>query len=131
MADNFHARAQVHLAMRQARPALADLDEALRLAPALAEARMRRAQVRAGLDDRAGAQADLAQLDAALPPSAHQRAAMGSLYASFAQVAEALRQFDLWLSTHPKDAGMADVLNGRCWLRTRLNIDLPLALRVC
>ena len=56
---------------------------------------------------------------------------MAQLYAGFAQAAEALRQFDLWVSTHPKDARLASVLNGRCWMRARLNIDLPLALEDC
>ncbi len=131
VADYFYARARVRLAMLQGGPALADLDEALRLDPALAEARMRRAVVRAELGDRPGAQADLTQLDAALPPSAPLRADMAALYASFDRAPEALRQFDLWVSTHQKDARLAGVLNSRCWLRARLNIDLPLALDDC
>jgi tetratricopeptide (TPR) repeat protein/predicted aspartyl protease len=131
VADYFYARARVHLAMRQSAPALADLDEALRLDPALAEARFRRALVRVELGDRPGAQADLVQLDAALPPSSPLRADMAQLYAAFAQASDALRQFELWVSTHQKDARLASVLNGRCWMRTRLNIDLPLALEDC
>jgi len=131
VADYFYARARVHLAMRTPRTALADLDRALLLDPALAEARIRRAAVRADLADRPGAQADLAQLDATLAPSSHLRADMANLYAVFAQAPEAVRQYDLWLSTHPKDARRASLLNGRCWLRARLNIDLPLALEDC
>ena len=131
VADYFYARARVHLAMRQVRSALADLDEALRLDPTLADARFRRAWVRAALDDRPGAKADLTQLDAELPPSSHLRADMAELYASFDQASEALRQFDLWVSTHRKDVRLASVLNNRCWTRTRLNIDLPLALEDC
>ncbi len=131
VADYFFARARLHLRMRHARPALADFDEALRLDPALSEARLRRAGLRAGMGDRTGAQADLAQLDAALPASADLRSEVGGLYASFDQAAEALRQFDLWLGTHAKDAARPHVLNSRCWLRARLNIDLPLALQDC
>ena len=131
VAEYFHARARVHLAMRQPGPALADLDQTLRLDAALAEARIRRAALRAELGDRPGAQADLAQLDAALPPSSHLRADMAQLYAVFAQAAEALRQYDLWVSTHPNDVRLATVLNARCWTRARLNIDLPLALEDC
>jgi predicted aspartyl protease len=126
-----HDRAQVHLAMRESRLALADLDEALRLDPLLNEARLRRASMRASMDDRPGAEADLAQLDAVLPPSSDLRAGMGHLYASFRQAYQALRQFDLWVRTHSTDAGLASVLNARCWLRARLNIDLPLALEDC
>ena len=131
VADYRYARARLQLEMRQIGPALADLDEALHLDPALADARARRAWVRARLDDRAGAQADLAQLDAALPPSAALRADMADLYATFDQAPEALRQFDLWVTAHQDDARLADVLNARCWMRARLNIELPLALQDC
>jgi len=131
VADYFYARARLHLTMQQTRPALADLDEALRLDPALVEARFRRARVHAVLGHRGDAQADLTQLDGALPPSAALRADMAELYADFAQPAEALRQFESWVSSHQNDARMASVLNSRCWMRTRLNIELPLALQDC
>ena len=131
VADCFHTRARLKLAMRQPRLALADLDEGLRLDPALAEARFRRASLRLGLADRAGALADLAPLDAELQPSSALRAEMALLYERMDQVPEALRQFDLWIGSHPKDARLADMLNSRCWMRARLNIDLPLALKDC
>ena len=131
VADYFYARARLHLAMRQSGPALADLDKALHLDPTLTEPRLRRARVHAALGNRPGAQADLMQLDTALPPTSTLRADMAQLYASFGQAAEALRQFDLWVNTHQKDARLASVLNSRCWLRARLNIELPLALQDC
>jgi len=131
VADYFYARARVHMAMRQPRLALADLDQTLRLDSAQAEARSRRAAMRAEQGDRPGAQEDLAQLDATLPPSSPLRADMGQLYALFGQAPEALRQYDLWVSSHPKDVRLANILNGRCWMRARLNIDLPLALEDC
>lgn len=131
VADYFYTRARLQLAMRQPRAALADLNEALRLDPTASQARFRRAALRAELGEREGAQADLAQLDAELPPSAALRAGMAHLHVGANQVAEALRQYGLWVSHHPKDAALADVLNARCWLRTRLNIDLPLALEDC
>ncbi|OWQ93050.1 hypothetical protein CDN99_00655 [Roseateles aquatilis] len=131
VADYFFIRARVHQALRQSALALADLDEALRLDPSLAEARSRRAWLRAAKNDRAGAQADLAELDAALPPSAHARAEMASVYAHFNQVPEALRQYELWIGTHPSDMRLADAYNGRCWLRARMGLDLPLAVEDC
>ncbi|MEI8324335.1 MAG: retroviral-like aspartic protease family protein [Betaproteobacteria bacterium] len=131
VADYFYARARLHLEMHQPHSALADLDEALHLDPALTEARLRRARSRESQGDRLGAQKDLVQLDATLPPSSNLRADMAQLYASFDQTPEALRQFELWVSTHQKDARLASVLNGRCWMRARLNIELPLALQDC
>ncbi|HSC65550.1 MAG TPA: aspartyl protease family protein [Caldimonas sp.] len=131
VADYFYARARVQLAMRQPRAALADLDRSLRLDAALSEARIRRASVQAALGDRAAAQDDLAQLDRSLPPSSHLRAEMAQLHALFDQAPEALRQFDLWLGSHPKDSRRAHVLNERCWMRARLNIELPSALEDC
>jgi predicted aspartyl protease/tetratricopeptide (TPR) repeat protein len=131
VADNFLARARLLQTLREPRRALADLDQALRLDPALAEARMRRARLRATLGDRPGAQADLAALDAALAPSSNFRADMAAVYAGFAQLPDALRQYDAWVQTHPSDARLANVLERRCWLRTRLAVDLPLALQDC
>ncbi len=130
-ADYLDTRARLHLAMRQPSLALADLNQALQLDPALSEARLRRARLRAALGERAPAQEDLAQLDQALPPSSARRADMAQVYASLDQPAAALKQFDLWVNAHPRDARLASVLNGRCWLRTRLNLDLPLALQDC
>ena len=131
VADYFYARARVHLAMRQPGPALADLDRTLSLDPSLAESRMRRATMRAEQGNGSAAQADLAQLDSTLPPSSHLRADMAHVYVVIALVPEALRQYDLWVSTHPNDLRLAGVLNNRCWTRARLNIDLPLALADC
>jgi predicted aspartyl protease/Tfp pilus assembly protein PilF len=131
VAEYFYARARLHLEMHQPLSALVDLDEALRINPALVEARFRRARSRELTGDRAGAQEDLAQLDATLPPSSNLRADMAQLYASFNQTSEALRQFNLWENTHQKDARLASVLNDRCWMRARLNIDLQLALQDC
>lgn len=131
VADNFYARARLHIAMRQFQPALDDLNETLRLDPALHEARFRRAVLHIARDDQPAAQADLTQLDLALPAAAALRADLADVYAGLAQNDAALRQFDFWVRSHPKDARLANVLNSRCWMRTRLNIDLPLALQDC
>jgi tetratricopeptide (TPR) repeat protein len=124
-------RARVRLSLRQPQPAMADLDEALRLDPSHAEARFHRASVRFGSGDRPGMEADLAQLDEALPRSAQLRGDMAELYATADQVPQALRQFELWMATHAKDARLASMLNNRCWMRARLNLELPLALEDC
>lgn len=130
-ASYFLARARVQIAMRQSAKALADVDEALRLDSALHDARLARARLRADADDRPGALADLQALDAGLAPSSHLRAGMADVYASLTLAPEAIRQWDLWLSTHRNDAGRGEVLNSRCWLRARLQLDLQHALDDC
>lgn len=128
---NFLARARVHLAMRQFPKAQNDLDHALRLHPGLHEALAIRAALRAASGDRTGAQVDLLALDTALPPSSHLREGMAQVYVDLELVPDALRQWELWVNTHRADAHLATVLNSRCWLRARLNIDLKLALDDC
>jgi len=128
---NFLARARVHLAMRNNAKARADLDRALTLQPALHEALALRASLRVGARDRNGALADLAVLDGALPPSAQLREQMAQIYARMELAPEALRQWELWLPSHQRDARLARVLNSRCWLRVRFNLDLKLALEDC
>lgn len=131
VASNFLARSRVKVSLRQPGEALKDLDEALRLEPSLAEARMGRAVLRLATGNRTGAEADLRELDAALSPSSHLRAGMASAYAQLGLAPEALRQWELWLPTHRNDASMPSILNQRCWLRSRLNIELPQALEDC
>lgn len=128
---NFLARARVHLALKQYEPARQDLDTALRLRPGLHEALALRASMRAAQGDRNGAEVDLLALDQALPPSSHLREGMAEIYAGLELVPEALRQWELWVSTHGSDNHLASVLNSRCWLRARFNIELKLALEDC
>lgn len=130
-AANLLARARVQLALKQPAKALPDLDAALRLQPGLHEALGLRAGLRVGLGERAAALADLQALDQALPPSSHLREAMAEAHVELEQPAEALRQWQLWLDTHESDAHRASVLNARCWLRARLNIELKQALEDC
>lgn len=128
---NFLSRARVHLAMQEFAKARQDLDRALALRPGLHEALILRASLRAATGERDGALADLKTLDTALPPSAHLREGMATIYVRLELPQDALRQWDLWVPTHRADAHLAEVLNNRCWLRTRLNVDLHLALEDC
>ncbi|MBB4842863.1 putative aspartyl protease/Tfp pilus assembly protein PilF [Paucibacter oligotrophus] len=130
-AEYRYLRARVYLATGKLPAARSDLDEALRLDDSHAQARFRRASLRMAMDDMPGMHADLNRLDEDLPKSANLRGDMAMLYASRLQVAEALKQFELWLNSHTRDMRSASLLNSRCWMRTRLNIELPLALQDC
>ncbi|MDR7269326.1 clan AA aspartic protease (TIGR02281 family) [Pelomonas saccharophila] len=125
------ARARVYLEMKRRDAAAADLDEVLKLDPALHEARIERATLYAQRGDVPQALVDLQALDAALPPSAHLRQRMAELYGRHGSATEALRQWQLWLDSHPNDVGVDDVLNSRCWMRTTRNFELALALDDC
>lgn len=131
VAEYRYLRARVHLAMRQLKLALSDLNETLQLDPAHNEARSFRASIQIALNDRAAAQADLAKLDEILPPTSHLRSYMAESYVRLDQTSHALKQFDLWISSHQKDAELAPMLNKRCWIRVRKNLDLQLALQDC
>lgn len=130
-AANLLTRGRMRWHAGRAPEALADLDQALKLDAANAQARLARAGVRLQLDDRAGAIADLAALDAALPPFAPERADAGHFYAALDMAPEALHQWALWIASHSRDAELGSVLNARCWLRARLKRDLPQALADC
>ncbi|WP_431262860.1 aspartyl protease family protein [Roseateles chitinivorans] len=131
VAGYFDSRARVQIALKRPKAALADLDEALRLDPALAEARLRRVSLRFAAKDTDGAAADLGELDATLPPASNLRATMATTYARRGQVPEALRQFELWIGSHPKDLRLAAMLGERCWMRTRLNLEAEKAVDDC
>lgn len=139
--DAFVARARVHYAMSDHAAALKDVEEAMRLFAGMGEvirseddvldARLLRAGLRAELGDRAGALADLAELDELLPADADLRYSMAGEYRDMNQEPEAFKQMALWIDSHPDDVRMASALNNRCFFRVRRNIDLPLALRDC
>lgn len=132
VAEHFFTRARIHLAQRKPTEARADLDEALRLNPALQEARLMRLRfLAAPRGDRSAALQELALLDGQLPPSSHLRLEMGRTYDTLQLAPEALRQYGLWIDTHEHDARLPDALMSRCLLRLRTNEALPLAVKDC
>ena len=130
-APYFAQRAAVHEALRQGVKALEDFDKALALDPTLSDARMRRAGLRMRLNQRAGAKDDVDALDKSLAPQAQTRLFMANLYLALGEPAQALAQFDRWLPSHPNENGRESALNGRCWARARLGVELEKALDDC
>ena len=118
-------------ALKRPVEAMGDLDKALELDPAQADARLQRAALRSRASDRDGARADLAALDKALAPQANMRLGMARLYLQLEQPAQALAQLNPWLAAHPDEARRDVALNARCWTRALLNVELERALEDC
>jgi tetratricopeptide (TPR) repeat protein len=111
--------------------ALADLDTALRLDPSRTDARLERARGRFVNDQADEAKADLAVLDKSLPAQSQLRADMARLYGSMHMPTQVIAQWTLWITSHPHDNALESALNGRCWARTELGIELDKALQDC
>lgn len=128
----FYQRAMARVGNRQPDLALTDLDQALKLDPQYAQALIGRAALRVARHDETGAAADLAAVDRLVPPEANVRLDLADLYFGAERYGLAIRQYDVWLASHPEDPRRAHALNGRC--RTRAvwgRDDLKKALRDC
>jgi tetratricopeptide (TPR) repeat protein/predicted aspartyl protease len=117
-AAHFAQQGEVHEALRRPADALASYDRALELDPTFADARYRRVMLRIGAKDRDGAKSDLDALDKSLASQADLRLAMAGRYMELEQPAQSLVQLNQWL-------------NGRCFARAMLGIELDQALEDC
>jgi len=124
-------RAQMHAADKAFDKAAADYDEALRIAPDLAHARLGRAALRARTGDRAGALSDLDILDKALAPQSQARLELASVFGHAGEPGRAVAQIDLWIASHPRDGGLPGAYNSRCWQRVVAGRELDKALADC
>ena len=118
-------------ALKRPGEAMADFEKAIALDPGQTDARFARAMLRLGNKDREGAQADLDLLDKTLAPQAQLRLAMSSVYLRIEQPARAIVQLNQWLPAHPDEVKRHSALNGRCWARALLGVELDKALDDC
>lgn len=126
-----YQRAMLRLANGDRQAGRADLDQAIQLAPDNADIRLTRAGLRLRDGNRAGAAEDLGVAEAALAPSSNLRYRLADLYDGAGMPEKALASYDLWLKSHPTDSSRPGALNGRCWARGVLNIELDKALDDC
>lgn len=127
----FYQRALAHLASLHFDQGMADLDKTIALDPAMADARLTRASLRLRRGNRTGAAEDVQAADAALAPSSEKRLTVATLSNDLDRPEDALRNYDLWLKSHPEDSARSSAFNGRCWARGLLNQDLDKALGDC
>ncbi len=108
--------------------AIADLDQVLKLTPADRPALMARGGLYLAQKDTVSARADF-QAAARADPDGVLDAAKHSREAHLFEAA--IAQYDLWIADNPKDPGLAEQLNGRCWVRALWGQDLDKALADC
>jgi tetratricopeptide (TPR) repeat protein len=109
--------------------ALQSFDRVLALKPDHIPALFGRAQL--NLREPARAKEDLDAVDRLVPPQDNVRLQLASLYGAAYEFAAAVRQYDLWISSHREDARLATALNGRCWVQAEANQNLDRALSDC
>ncbi len=124
-------RARIRLASRQLFLAKADLDQVVKLDPANVEALIMRAELNLSGRDRPAAIADLDAAATAAPKEADSRLTIAQLYSRMALYDKAIAQIDLWVPSHSDETQMRQALNGRCWARGQLGVDLDKALGDC
>jgi tetratricopeptide (TPR) repeat protein len=77
------------------------------------------------------ARTDLDAADAAAAKQANERYRLAHDYERADVLERSVTEFDLWIDSHADDARLPDALNGRCWARALLGVDLALALKDC
>jgi len=129
--EYFYQRAKIYMQTGQPPLALADLDRVTALKPDSIDAYISRAEIRLRQNKTAETTADLDAAAALAPPQGDVRLRLAQLYAAAASVDAAIKQWDLWIQSHPVDARFVGALGERCYLRALQNRDLSGGLSDC
>jgi len=129
--EYFYERAKIYMQIGQVTLALADLDRVIALKPEFIEAYISRAEIRQRQNKPAEAVADLDAAAALTPPQGDIRLRLAQLYAAADSFAAAIKQWDLWIESHPVDARFVGALAERCYLKALQNQDLSGGLSDC
>jgi tetratricopeptide (TPR) repeat protein len=129
--DYLYDRAKIYMQTGQAPLALADLERVLALKPESMDAYISRAEIRLGQKSSGEAVTDLDAAAALAPPQGDVRLTLAQLYAGAANFAAAIKQWDLWIESHPVDARFVGALGERCYLKALQNQDLSSGLSDC
>jgi tetratricopeptide (TPR) repeat protein/predicted aspartyl protease len=124
-------RAMAYLGKGDRALALTDIDLAIEKKPDFIDARILRANMRMHLRDPDSVRADLEAIDKSAAKEADQRFAVAGLYDALQDWRAAIGQWDLWIPAHHDDNRQPFALNGRCWARAMLGVELDKALSDC
>jgi tetratricopeptide (TPR) repeat protein len=127
----FYERGMARWGNKQADLAGADFDQALKLKPDDVDALMARAQLRLQRPENSAAVTDLDAAGRVVAEQADIRLQIGYLYARAGLFAEAVAQYDKWITAHDSDARVPDARNARCWARALWGRELDQALADC
>jgi predicted aspartyl protease/tetratricopeptide (TPR) repeat protein len=127
----FYERAKIYRQTRNAQSTLDDLQRALTLKPDYTDAYIARAEVYEEQKKPPEALADLDAADKLALPQGQIRLTLAWLYAEAGNQDAAIRQWDLWIDSHPVDAHFAGALSDRCFAKAMQNKDMSSALSDC
>ena len=127
----FYERGVARWGNRQPDLALADFDQAVNLKPDDVDALVARAGLRLLGPENPAAITDLEAAGRFAPEQADIRRQIGSLYARAGLLAEAVAQYDKWITAHDQDVRVPDARNARCWARALRGQELDKALADC
>jgi tetratricopeptide (TPR) repeat protein/predicted aspartyl protease len=108
--------------------ALSDFDATLKLKPDDADALMSRASLRLDRKDESGADADF---EAAARLKSNYRLGAAFAYQQARLFEKSVAEYGRWIADNPKAPGLAEALNGRCWVRALWGKELDQALADC
>jgi tetratricopeptide (TPR) repeat protein len=130
-ADYVFQRSHAEFANRQPFLGMADLNQTLKLKPDDIPALVERALIYSRSNQQEQARADLEAAAGFTDRQPAARLLVGEAYSGLRLYKEALPQLDRWIAENPHDERMASGLNGRCWARAQLGVDLDKALADC
>ncbi len=128
----FLQRARTRLALLRPADAWDDVEASIALDAGNAEALILRARLKAlrgdGLD---AALEDAMAASAAIPEQSNLRLELGGLFSGLDRYDQAIIEYTQWIDAHRRDVRRPIAMNGRCWARAMLNVDLDDALDDC
>jgi tetratricopeptide (TPR) repeat protein/predicted aspartyl protease len=129
--EYFYRRALIYVQTGAVPQALADLDHAIELKQDFLPAYLPRAELHLRQKDLAAADADLEQVDRLAPAQADLRLELASIDARLEKLPAAIKQYGLWIDSHPDDARLPKALSGRCLLNALQGQELAQAMKDC
>lgn len=130
-AQYFYDRANIHLQLHHDQAAVEDLDRAVALNAGYLDAYIARAWVYVRQKKTSEALGDAEAAEKLAPPQGQIRLALADLYMSLENPGAAIRQWDLWIDSHPVDAHFVGALARRCFAKALQGQNLDSALSDC